>query len=209
MAIDGKRECPPPIQRPSCFLSVTLAFWRRCFWSRRWPYLGSWDERLHYISVLTGRSLWLQLLRSKHSAFNGILSSVRLMRMKGMERKAPATAALSPISVFTRQAPLPFSLNICLGWRCAPRLAPGGSVREGASVASHFLWKGIRAGSALITSMFTPTHLDPSICRRRWWDHVIRTKVSLSKKTAWKCGTELCERLTNRSGSSGKQRGQS
>lgn len=35
MAIDGKGECPPPIQRPSCFLSVTLAFWRRCFWSRR------------------------------------------------------------------------------------------------------------------------------------------------------------------------------
>lgn len=165
------------------------------FGASRGPYLGSWDERLQHISVLAARSLWLQLSRIEGShvlPFMESFSAARLIRIKGIGRKGPTSAALPPVSVFRRQGPLPFSLNICLGWRSAPRMAAALLERVAASVVSHFLWREIRAGSGPITGMFTPTHLDrPSICRRGWWDHVSRTRVSsLSKKTLRRCQTE-------------------
>lgn len=111
------------------------------------------------------------------------------LELKAEGRKVPQVQLLLPISVFRRRGPLPFPLNICLGWRSAGC----GALGESCCVCCEsFSLKGDQSGFRPITGMFTPTHLDrPSIYRRRWRDHVIRTRVSsLSNKTMRKCPTE-------------------
>lgn len=103
-----------------------------------------------------------------------------------MEQNAPTTVALLTVSVF-----ITGSIAILLKYLswvkvCSTAGCRGLREREGVSVESCFLWTEIRAGSALITSMFTPTHLDHlSICRR-WKDHIIRTRISFRKRTSVK-----------------------
>lgn len=195
MAIDGKRERYPLVQRLSCVLSVTLAFWHGCFWSQKGTIFGQlgWAATVHLCPRCQVTLVAAPRIEGSHVLpFMESFSAARLIRIKGIGRKGPTSAALPPVPVFRRQGPLPFSLNICLGWRSAPWMAAAVLERVAASAASHFLWREIRAGSGPITGMFTPTHLDrPSMCRKGWRDHVNRTRVSsLSKKTLRKCQTE-------------------
>lgn len=60
-------------------------------------------------------------------------------RIKDLEQKGPPTAALLPVSVFTRQGSSSFSLNICLGWKSALWLAAKVLERERERERVHLL----------------------------------------------------------------------
>lgn len=174
-----------------CFMSVSLAFWHKCFLEPEvtiFGLLGRALGRLQYISVLTGRSIWLTP-QVGCSCVLPLMESVLPhdeLELKSRSRKLPQLQALRPCFCVYNTGFVAIFLNICLGWRSAEQR---GSQRVRVCVERRFLWTEIRVGSAPITSMFTPTHLDhPSIFSCTWRDHVIRTRVSL---TIWTCPTKV------------------